>query len=274
MLPAFINPVCWTLSFEVLFYVIFAFLILNRRLGLILILGWAIGVVVNHIPGVHINFVLHHAFHKYTVLFMIGLLAAHVALRLRETDLNSISGQWLWSDYVSPARKMEASKPPNGLEIDRAREIKDAMNEKLAYAASLSGLLVFFLTAYYCVTEGISDWDLWTVTLGFGIAGGLLMLSTLSKKLDAFFKKRKILASIGDASYSIYLLHYPVAFVLVLYLQKHFQTHNQVMVNASFLAVCALTCLAGWFFYQKIERPLLRLARVRFLAPQSSLCRS
>ncbi|WP_367116260.1 acyltransferase family protein [uncultured Lamprocystis sp.] len=169
MPPIFINPVCWTLSFEILFYILFLFLILNRQLGGIVFLCWIVGVAATNIFSIQVSFVLHYAFHKYTVLFMMGVVSAYAVMH--------------WRQY------------------------KPALKKPLAYAVAAGGLLIFSATGYYCVTQHITNWDLWVITVGFGLASGMLMATVLLDTVEKFFQQRTMLTSLGDASYSVYLVH-------------------------------------------------------------------
>ena len=227
--PRFINLLCWTLSFEVWFYIIFSVLILNRILGSILIFCWALGVAVTNIFGIQIPFIYHDVFHKYTVLFMIGLASSYVVMNLKY--------------------------------------LKSTTKNRLTYAACLGALLIFSSTAFYLHIYKITNWDSWTITLGFGLAGGILMACTLSDKFDEFFRRQRILAELGNASYSIYLLHYPLLMAVISYSKQLFPTTSEPFVSLLFVAICTLAVLAGWLFHWSIERPLLKFSR-RHLLPK------
>jgi len=222
-----INPICWTLFFEILFYAVFSFLILNRILGSFLMLCWVLGVGATHLFSMQIPFVSPLLLHKYSVLFMIGMIMSYVVMHLK---------------HLSP----------------RVKNI-------LAPAAGLGGLLVFSLTAIYCLIYEITNWDTWIITLGFGFSSGMFMVCSLSDALEQFFKRQKILTSVGNASYSIYLLHYFLVERVVANLKLHFSTNSLVSVSLAFVAVSTLIVLAGCLFYWKVERPLLGFMRRRIL---------
>ncbi|MBF0257632.1 MAG: acyltransferase [Desulfamplus sp.] len=226
--PSFINPVCWTLSFEVFFYIIFSFLILNRILGTIILLCWMVGVILTNFFGVEIYFIIHYAFHKYTVLFMIGGAVSYIAMYLKK--------------------------------------LAPYMRNKLGYSSFICGIIIFSLTAFYCSLYKIINWDLWIITLGFGLAGGMLMLSSLSDNIERFFGSQKSLAYFGNASYSIYLLHYPFLTVVIPFLKIYFPINGQISITIFFLSASVLTVLAGWLLYWNVERPVLKLMRNHILA--------
>ncbi len=221
----FINPVCWTLSFEVFFYLLFSFLILNRRVGLVLMCSWFFGVVISHLFDVHVPFIFRYSVHKFTILFMFGAIASHMVMRLKQFSA--------------------------------------AIRHQVACIALLSGVLVFSAMAIYCVKRNISDWDLWTVTLGFGLAGGLLMGCSLSDTFDQFFRRLRFLTIPGDASYSIYLLHYPVLVGMISWSRNHFPLPTSGSMVFAFITACLLTILGGLLCYWIIEKPLLQAIRHR-----------
>lgn len=227
-----VNPVCWTLSCEVWFYIIFSFLILNRILGSILILCWVIGVAVTNLFDLQFSFfLLNFLFHKYSVLFMMGLVASYVIMRLKQ--------------------------------------LKPVTRNKLAYVACPSGLLIFSSTAFYCFVCKITDWDLWIVTIGFGLASGCFMTCSLSDTLEGLFRRQTLLTSIGDASYSIYLLHYIFLRKVISYSKSHFSISEPISITLAFIAVCVLAIFVGWLFYLTIERPLLKFMQIRLLTSRT-----
>lgn len=223
MPPSFINQVCWTLSFEVFFYIIFSFLILNRILGSILMICWVVAVALTHLFEIQIFCFLHYAFHKYTILFMIGMVVSYIVMRL---------------------------KP-----------LEQVTKNRLVCVAFISGFVIFSLTGLYCNAYKIINWDLWIITLGFGLASGMLMICSLSYTVEEFFRRQHILTSIGDASFSTYLVHFFFLYLVISYLKSNFSINGQLATTLLFVAVCILTLLVGFLFYWIIERPLLKLMR-------------
>ncbi len=224
---SYINPVCWTLSFEMMFYIIFSVLIIHRRAGLVLLVCWASGVLVNYVNPIRVDWVSPILFHHFTVLFMIGLVAAYATIRSKSLD---------------PKRR-----------------------HRLAGVAGLAGVVLFSSVAVYCLANKILDWGTWRFTIGFGLASGLLMACSLVEPLEKFFEKRRILRSLGNASYSIYLLHYLLVMILTAWARDHIHASGQLRVSLVFIAVCSVTILVGWFFYWCIERPMVRAIRGWFV---------
>lgn len=158
-------------------------------------------------------------FHKYSTLIVIGLVASFLA------------------------KKMSHLENKN----------------KFSLISFSAGIILFGSTATYCYIYNIIDWDLWSVTLGFGLASGLLMMVVLSDAFEKFFKRQKILNLLGNASYTIFLLHYPILWELIPRLKTHIilDLKNELIANLLFLLISGVTIFVCYFFYSKIEYPLI-----------------
>jgi exopolysaccharide production protein ExoZ len=72
----------WTLTHEVLFYLMFALFFFSRRLGAVLMLVWPVAVLVAHYTGFNATFPAIYFFGLLNLLFPLGILAALVTRRL------------------------------------------------------------------------------------------------------------------------------------------------------------------------------------------------
>lgn len=95
------------------------------------------------------------------------------------------------------------------------------------------------------------------LTLGFFLASFLLVLGYVGRR-------QARLASVGNASYSIYLVHYPVLVVLCMAARRVLQ--DRVPLDLLFVLVGAAALACGGLYYLVVERPGLRLLG-RKLAP-------
>lgn len=90
----------------------------------------------------------------------------------------------------------------------------------------------------------------------FGFPSFLIILAVVKLELSKAIRMHNIFLYLGDASYSIYLLHLPVV-------AAFFKVTNKINIdNAAvlFLLSCLLivmVCAGGIFIYQKIEKPLI-----------------
>lgn len=84
LIPDFSDPVisvAWSLSFELIFYIIFCSIILNFRLGIVLVACWFLAVVVNfYLLDGHLTKSV--IFSPYNLLFIFGIGAALIFDRI------------------------------------------------------------------------------------------------------------------------------------------------------------------------------------------------
>ncbi|HEX2683669.1 MAG TPA: acyltransferase family protein, partial [Ferruginibacter sp.] len=101
------------------------------------------------------------------------------------------------------------------------------------------------------------------VTL-FGFSSFLIVLALVKMELNKSMRVNNILLYLGDASYSIYLIHLPlvVAFYKIL---SRSGVQNEYLLFILNLLLFAVVCFAGIIIYLKIEKPLIRKLNQRLL---------
>lgn len=223
-----IIPVSWTLKYEIIFYAIFASLVIHRGAGTVLIAAWLGGILWSW--GTADSVVLH----PFNLLFIFGMAAAAASL-------------WVKS-YAGRAAGA------------------------LAAAGFASGVVLFVGTAIYYSTLSVAgtQWPDHPVTiLGFGLASALLVLASMSRKVEAFFEKRQLLGLIGNASYSIYLVHlwaeknaYKLLEAVVPSLGEGVGQDRGV-ADALLIFLVAAAVAFGIAVHLKVERPMLAFLRRR-----------
>lgn len=141
-------------------------------------------------------------------------------------------------------------------------------------------LLLLGIGGYiYNILHGFGDIsELGSVTSGTGSLKRVLLWGLPSAFILAgciFLEKKGVWAKLwnnrfgllmGDASYSIYLTHYTLFYVLT---QVYIQTGFFLNADLSIFVHMALAVGAGILFYQKVERPLLKLLHSRPPVQQS-----
>lgn len=223
----FINPVSWTLLLEVLFYIIFSMLIINKIIGILLLFIWIAGIATINLLDIVIPFLSTYVFHKYTVLFIIGLTVGYTVTLLKYHNLK--------------------------------------IKNKIAYIGCSSGIALFVITSVYDLYYAIIDWNLWSITLGFGLSSGLFMTCVLSNRMEIFFQNRTLLIHIGNSSYSIYLLHFILLHAGIAYLKQLFPMAGIIFITTAFVLISILVILLGWIFHLSVERPVLKFMRNKLL---------
>jgi peptidoglycan/LPS O-acetylase OafA/YrhL len=115
--------------------------------------------------------------------------------------------------------------------------------------------------AIYLVTNGSGIIPLLPRMLWFGPCCALIVYGLAAAELRGRVFAPRLLRAAGDASYSIYLFHYPVGPCAVAY--GCYLPHSR-LPHLGWLAVTFAVCVAGGFLlHYAVERPLLRLARTR-----------
>lgn len=100
---------------------------------------------------------------------------------------------------------------------------------------------------------------IWT----YGIAAALIICGAAAIERKGGLRAPAIALLLGDASYSIYLVHYP-AVVLTCKIIAPLNRDHPALDTIAFIAVAGLAAAAGTAFHLAIERPLLRLLPQRF----------
>ena len=229
-----VISVSWTMLYEIIFYLIFAVLVINKKIGVTAIVVWFALISLNWGNSTY------HILHPFNLLFIFGMLASALRFKLKEMD---------------PGRASLISKISFGL-----------------------GVILFMGSAVYYsnLDVGITEWPAHPVTiLGFGIASALLVLGSVSQEIENFFRKRHVLELIGDASYSIYLVHLWVqkmSFKLLKFLNSSLTDgEGQSMFVSDMLLVfiVVMSVLIGILIHLKVERTLLFVIRKKMNVAKS-----
>jgi peptidoglycan/LPS O-acetylase OafA/YrhL len=198
--PEHILPVSWTLYHEALFYLLFAVVLLNRRIGYALLAVWMIAAAF-HFAGAEVD---RSAFSGMHLLFGMGMAASWL----------------LYKDKV----------PLPGL--------------LLSIGSLLFGAVV--------VLQGFLTIPGWAPLLaGFGCM--LALLGAAKLETQGKLSVAPWLAFLGDASYSIYLVHWGVMSKAATIF--HSRIHLPAACLMTLLIVIGV--VSGCLLHVFVERPLL-----------------
>jgi len=221
-----VIPVSWTLLYEIIFYAVFAVLVLSKRIGIAAIAIWFALIIASW------GSASHHLLHPFNLLFIFGLVASALYFRLREVSATAREGI-------------------------------------AATSFGLGALLFVGTAAFYATLDvGEAEWPAHPVTiLGFGSATALLVLGSASSRIESFFEKRHLLGLLGNASYSIYLVHLwgeKTAFKLIKAIYPPLADGTgdaQIVADMLLIYIAIMAVLAGIAVHLKVERPLLAFLR-------------
>jgi peptidoglycan/LPS O-acetylase OafA/YrhL len=130
-------------------------------------------------------------------------------------------------------------------------------------SAVVAGVLgcVAGILGIYVITNGSGLIPLLPRMLWFGPCCSLIVYGLAAAELRGRTYAPRLLRAAGDASYSIYLFHFPVGPVAVAY--GCYLPHGRLS-HLGWLAATVAVCVGGGFvLHYAVERPLLRLARSR-----------
>ena len=96
------------------------------------------------------------------------------------------------------------------------------------------------------------------------MASFLILLAAKNRTLDAIAAGRPVLRLLGDASYSIYLIHYPALSAGCKAIHRLTPTAPPSLV---FIVISTLAVVFGVALHICVERPTLELLRRRLLRP-------
>ena len=207
-----INPVTWTLSYEIFFYLCFGFVILSKRLWVIpaLILVISFYNIFLNIPEVvvvelsYFNFF----FSGYNFEFMFGVLIFQFYEKMRLSNIVS----------------------------------------------SVILICSFFIIVFY--GYGIGDYDSYQRVLAFGFPSGMMLIALLNLENNHAISFPKFTLTLGDASYALYLIHFP----MMLFMNKLPELFGFTLVDSqeiwySYFIIISIVIASVWV-HKWVEIPI------------------
>ncbi len=220
--------VSWTLSFEVFFYLIFGLAILfPKRVMFPLIGTWLLGSFAS----------------------LIGLTPLQPGTMLRDfwfSPLNLEFALGCWSAYL----------------VRRYR---------FSHGQGIFGVGLFLLSIsialeIYTTTHGLPP-NLMPTVIAYGIPCWILIIGAVTLESERTVRVSPILSEIGNASYSIYLMHGFFLNNLSKLLPKISETlpNTPWLLNTSGIVLSILSLLFSYGVYKYIEKPMLEFCRDKFI---------
>ena len=206
-----INPVTWTLSYELFFYLVFSLLIISKRLWVIpvAVLGISFFHLMVDIPDGNLTY-FNFFFSGYNFEFLLGFL--------------------VFQFYKSV-------KLPNLLSI---------------FLLILSfGIIIYF-------GYSVSDVDSLKRVLVFGLPSSLILITLLNLEQNEAISFPKFFLTLGDASYVLYLIHFPMMLLMNKLPQiiGYTITANQEVLYSCFIIISII--ITSIYVHKWIEKPLTK----------------
>jgi peptidoglycan/LPS O-acetylase OafA/YrhL len=207
-----VNPVSWTLSYELYFYLIFSLVILDRRLLIFPILILIISFInlFTHTFGSSLldKHPLYFYFSPFNFEFLAGVLV-------------SLFGQ------------------------------KFTLNKTVIYASFL-GIIVYMFLFGTTILDDVNQ-----QRVGVFLIPSLLLVFCITNLETNFnFKFSETLIKLGNASYALYLIHFPII-ILVTKITKHLSINN-LSVWILFLVLFITIPFSAFLLHEKIEKKVIK----------------
>ncbi|MGI8582240.1 MAG: acyltransferase family protein [Chitinophagaceae bacterium] len=211
-----VNGVSWTLSYEIFFYLLFS-----------------------------LSFFLL----KKTGSFYIAILYAVIIILLPVSGYNFETGN-SWLSFITYPMNVEFFM---GV---LAAVLIPKISNKIAIPLIITGSITFLISAicynlnYYLVTNTFNR------VLLFGIPAFLLITGLVKYELANKIKVFAICLMLGEASYSLYLIHLPIVVASFKILSK-LHIKNNILVHGTLILIVCIICYTSILFYKFVEKPII-----------------
>jgi len=128
---------------------------------------------------------------------------------------------------------------------------RDELSVRLAWLAAAAGILLYVATWTARVYQLELVWG--SLDLLFGFASALAILGLISLERAGLLHSPRALTYLGEASYAVYLIHFPVVSLMC-----KIVAHNRLRAYGSlcFLIIAVSALIVGIAFHALLEKPL------------------
>jgi exopolysaccharide production protein ExoZ len=208
-----VLPVAWTLYHEMMFYVVFAFIIVRRVPGLVLLGVWM----------------------SFSVYALVSPIANP-----------------LWSAYTSPLHLLFGFGMVVMLIVRGAKVPAPHVFLFLGAAGFIAS----------CVHENLTAGAFPMAPICYGFTAALCALGLMELESSRRITVPQALSFLGDASYSIYLVHFPALSIMAKIIYPLW-LRMKVPLILPFVLLAAGSVAVGVLVHLFVERPLLKVLRTR-----------
>ncbi|WP_157960073.1 acyltransferase family protein [Albibacillus kandeliae] len=253
-----ILNVAWTLQHEMLFYVIFALVVMNLRLGMLAFVIWMAGCVAN-LGAEPQGYVRAFIFSAYNILFLFGMAAALVFRRIEGRAALPVLLAGLALFFAVGLSEAVWHVSWN----EDLRTILFGLGAALAVTALAAGALIPATgrarVSEHAPASAPGPRRTLTPPGGPGASPGRMAGPGRGAGLRRFSPLRAGVF-LGDASFAIYLTHLPAMSFLAVILAK-LGLPALLPPLAVLVLVCGLAIAVGCLVHVYVEKPLNRALR-------------
>lgn len=211
-----INGVSWTLSYELFFYMLFGIAFFIRNTKLSLYLAITYAVILILLPIAGYNFQ-----NSDPVIYLITY----------PMNVEFIMGVV-------------------------AAVLIPKLSSKVALPLIISGCIIFIISAVFSDLKYYVVGNTFNRVILFGTPSFLLIIGVVKYELLNKIKVNNIVLLLGEASYSLYLIHLPLL-VASFKIISNIQIRNSVLLHFLIVVIIVIICYASILFYKFVEKPLI-----------------
>jgi exopolysaccharide production protein ExoZ len=211
-----VNGVSWTLSYELFFYALFS---------------------------------LAFLFSNKKLAFALGMLYALSLIAIRVLGYN-FENAGPWVNLVTHPMNVEFFM---GV---LAAVTVPRISQRLSLPLIILGSLLFLAGGILIDNNYLLVRDTFNRVLVFGIPSFLIVVGAVRFELSKNMVVHNIFLLLGEASYSLYLLHLPLV-AACMKIVSRFNIQNIFILHGIFLLLIAAICYGSILFFKWIERPVI-----------------
>jgi exopolysaccharide production protein ExoZ len=211
-----INGVSWTLTYELFFYLLFSIAFIIPNKKAALLLGILYAIVITVLPVLQYNFTNSNTWIQLIIF-----------------PMNTEFFMGILAALIVP-------------------KIPQKISPSLIIAGSLFflGGAVLYNKGYNVVSNGFNR------VLLFGIPSFFIITGIVKYELTHKINVHNFLLKLGEASYSLYLLHLPLVVAAIKIIGK-LGLQNAVIIHCLLIFIVAAICCFSILFFNCIEKPVI-----------------
>lgn len=137
-----------------------------------------------------------------------------------------------------------------------AAVIISEISPKIAMPLIITGSTIFLISAIFSNSNYVLANNTFNRVILFGIPSFLIITGIVKYELGNKIKVYAILLLLGEASYSLYLIHLPVVAATFKILAK-FNVGNNMAIHCIIILIVCIVCYASILFYKFVEMPII-----------------